>query len=34
MEYKSIFDFLKEDEQFDEVYKRCIEMEKSIIFKR
>lgn len=31
MEYKSIFDFLKNDERFDEVYKRCIEMEKSII---
>ena len=31
MEYKSIFDFMKNDERFDDVYKRCIEMEKSII---
>lgn len=31
MEYKSIFDFLKNDERFDDVYKRCVEMEKSII---
>lgn len=31
MEYKSVFDFLKNDERFDDVYKRCIEMEKSII---
>lgn len=33
MEYKSTFDFLKEDERFKEVYKRCIEMEKAIISK-
>lgn len=33
MEYKSIFDFLKSDERFEEAYKRCIEMEKSIIHK-
>ena len=31
MEFKSIFDFLKDDEQFEESYKKCIEMEKSII---
>ena len=31
MEYISVFDFLKNDDRFDEVYKRCIEMEKAIL---
>ena len=33
MEYKSIFDFLKDDEKFDDIYEKCIEVEKSIIQK-
>ena len=28
----SIFDFLKEDKQFSEVYNECMEMEKLIIY--
>lgn len=31
MEYKSIFDFLKADERFSNVYMMCISMEKAII---
>ena len=31
MEYESIFDFLKEDARFSQVYNMCIDMEKSII---
>ena len=31
MEYESIFDFLKDDERFSEVYNMCISMEKSMI---
>ena len=31
MEYESIFDFLKEDARFSQVYDMCINMEKSII---
>lgn len=31
MNYKSIFDFLKSDERFQQVYNMCISMEKSII---
>lgn len=31
MGYNSIFDFLKNDDRFDEVYNLCIEMEKSIL---
>lgn len=31
MDYKSIFDFLKDDDRFNSVYDKCIEVEKSII---
>ena len=31
MEYESIFDFLREDERFLQVYNMCISMEKSFI---
>ena len=31
MEYKSVFDFLKEEDDFQEVYEQCKKMEREIV---